>query len=82
MFLSAHANEDAFPVGQLQLEIDVFGSRENFAYFSHWWATRGGRSVGAEPGVHSTLHAVRCQSCQRWVVDSSFLGGSETCDLL
>lgn len=36
-FLSTHANKDAFPVGQLQLEIHATEGHENFAYFSHWW---------------------------------------------
>jgi hypothetical protein len=38
-FLSAHANEEVFPVGQLQLEIHARKGHENFAYFYRWWAT-------------------------------------------
>jgi len=38
-FLSAHANKNTFPVGQLQLEIHALKDHQNFAYFSHWWET-------------------------------------------
>ena len=34
-FLSAHAEDDVLPVGQLQLEIHACDGRENFEYFAH-----------------------------------------------
>jgi hypothetical protein len=35
----AHAEDDVFPVGQLQLEIHAHDGHENFEYFARWWAT-------------------------------------------
>ena len=38
-FLAAHAEDEVFPVGQLQLEIHAPDCHENFEYFARWWAT-------------------------------------------
>ncbi|KAF8265518.1 methyltransferase domain-containing protein [Lactarius quietus] len=53
-FLSAHANEEVLPVGQLQLEIHAREGREKFGYFSRWWATleaAGLRPFWTEPNL-------------------------------
>ena len=53
-FLSAHAESDVLPVGQLQLEIHARDGRENFEYFSRWWATleaAGLRPFWTEPNL-------------------------------
>jgi len=50
----AHANDDVFPVGQLQLEIHAFNGRENFGFFSNWWGTleaAGLRPFYSEPNL-------------------------------
>ena len=38
-FLAAHAEDEVFPVGQLQLEIHAPDCHENFEYFARWRAT-------------------------------------------
>jgi hypothetical protein len=53
-FLSAHAEGDVLPVGQLQLEIHARDGHENFEYFSRWWATleaAGLRPFWTEPNL-------------------------------
>ncbi|KAN0138455.1 hypothetical protein V8E53_003918 [Lactarius tabidus] len=35
--LTANAERDVLPVGQLQFEIHARDGRENFEYFARWW---------------------------------------------
>ena len=53
-FLAAHAEDEVFPVGQLQLEIHARDGHENFEYFARWWATleaAGLRPFWTEPNL-------------------------------
>lgn len=53
-FLSARAEGDVLPIGQLQLEIHAREGHENFVYFSRWWTkleAAGLRPFWTEPNL-------------------------------
>ena len=58
-FLDAIPEGEVLPVGQLQIEIHAVKGREDFKYFSHWWAAleaAGLRPFWAEPNLVHVSH--------------------------